>query len=86
MTLNKYGISQNECDEIVYNFLYKLRHDYGCSFIEIRSGGQTGFDESGIKASIMLGIKTICCFPKGWRYRALSGDISNEESFKQRFL
>ena len=25
-------------------------------------------------------------FYKGWRYRALSGDISNEESFKQRFL
>lgn len=86
MTLNKYGISQNECDEIVYNFLYKLIHDYGCGFIEIRSGGQTGFDESGIKASVMLGIKTICCFPKGWRYRGLNGDISNEESFKQRFL
>lgn len=86
MTLNKYGITQEECDEIVFNLLYKLINEYNCSFSEIRSGGQTGFDEAGIKASVMLGIKTICYFPKGWRYRSLSGDISDEAKFKQRFI
>ena len=48
MTLSKYGIPQEECDQIVYNFLHTLITDYGCKFTEIRSGGQTGFDEAGI--------------------------------------
>lgn len=86
-TLSKYcGIKQADCDKIVLDVLTKLINNYGCHFTEIRSGGQTGFDEAGIKASIALGIKTICYCPKGWRFRTINGDISNEQEFKNRFL
>lgn len=86
MTLNKFGISQDNCDEIVFNLLYELINKYNCNFTEIRSGGQTGFDESGIKAGNMLKIKTICYCPKGWRFRTIKEDISDEFEFKKRFF
>jgi hypothetical protein len=52
----------------------------------IRSGGQTGIDEAGIKAGIKLGLPTLTLAPKGWTFRDISGkDISNEQQFKARF-
>lgn len=86
-TLKRYGVSQEICDEIVFRFLHDLIYNQGCNFTEIRSGGQTGFDESAIKAGIMLGIKTICYCPKGWRFRTIDNvDISSEQEFKKRFF
>jgi 5'(3')-deoxyribonucleotidase len=40
----------------------------------IRSGGQTGFDEAGLKAGLKLKINTIAYYPKGYRIRDLEGD------------
>ncbi len=52
----------------------------------IRSGGQTGIDEAGLKAAVKLGIPALCLAPKGWIFRDINGkDISNEEQFKARF-
>lgn len=52
----------------------------------IRTGGQTGFDESGAKAGIKLGIQTLVLAPKGWKFRNINGkDISDEQEFKLRF-
>lgn len=52
----------------------------------LRSGGQSGADESGIKAGFKLGIPTYVLAPKGWVYRDEKGiDYSDEIKFKQRF-
>lgn len=54
--------------------------------ISVVTGGQTGFDEAGAKASIQLGIPTIIRAPKGWKFRDITGtDISDEAQFKARF-
>jgi hypothetical protein len=52
----------------------------------IRSGGQTGFDEAGIKAAVKLGIPALVHAPKNWLFRDIEGnDYTNEEVFKNRF-
>lgn len=55
----------------------------------IRSGGQSGFDEAGIKAGMKLGIPTYILAPKKWQYMTITDgkkdSISNEAKFKERF-
>jgi hypothetical protein len=52
----------------------------------IRSGGQTGFDEAGIKAAVKLGIPAMILAPQGWLFRDADGnDIRDEQAFKNRF-
>ena len=41
---------------------------------QIRSGGQTGVDEAGVKAGIALGIPTLALLPHGYRMRNAIGD------------
>lgn len=51
------------------------------------SGGQTGIDEAGSKATNALDIPTIIRAPKRWLFRGEDGkDIASESLFKQRFL
>lgn len=84
-TLSQHNITQIRVDEIVFN-LIKYLIDNGCDVKVIRSGGQTGVDESGLKTGEKLGLKTICLAPKGWRFRGVNGkDISDEKLFKKRF-
>lgn len=81
--------TQDQLDVYVYTLLSKvLLSNKLLTKIElIRSGGQTGIDESGAKAGIKLNIPTIVLAPKGWKFRDISGkDISNEKLFKNRFL
>lgn len=84
-TLSKYGISQSKCDEMVYHYIERLINEHGCNITSIRSGGQTGVDESGLKAGAKLGIETISFCPKGWKYRTPKEDICDEQMFKERF-
>ena len=80
--------TQEQVDEYVYNLLNKvLNHPNLKTKIEtIRSGGQTGYDEAGIKAAMRLGIRNGILAPKGWKFRDISGkDIYNEQAFKARF-
>lgn len=78
---------QKEVDNFTYELLKvvtsspNLKHKIGF----IRSGGQTGFDEAGAKAGEQLGIPTLVYAPKGWRFRTLEADISDEKLFKLRF-
>jgi len=84
----KGNYTQNQIDNYVYNLLYNvINSDKLINKIElIRTGGQTGVDESGAKAGIKLNIKTMILAPKGWKYRNINAeDISNEELFKDRF-
>jgi hypothetical protein len=64
-----------------------IKHpDLKTTIASIRSGGQTGFDEAGIKAGRALGIPTTVLAPKGWRFRTVDGqDHEDEAAFKARF-
>lgn len=77
---------QVEIDEIVYQFLAKVFIGAKVAPQLIRSGGQTGIDEAGLKAAIKLGIPALCLAPKGWVFREHVGrDIADEQLFKARF-
>ncbi len=82
-------MSQADCDEFVLDFLGGALDQtrYPFLYIEsIRSGGQTGFDEAGLKAAMRLQIPAICLAPKGWRFRGADGvDRCDEIAFKSRF-
>lgn len=82
-TLTKHGISQKECDDYIFNALSQVcLHS---TIHTIRSGGQTGADESGIKAAKKLGIDAVSLCPKGWKIRTATETICDENFFKKRF-
>lgn len=90
-TLHKIGsnITQIQIDEFVYEML-KLTvesPDLKVKIKLIRSGGQTGFDEAGIKAALKLKIPALVFAPKGWAFRPISNtNVLDEELFKKRFI
>jgi hypothetical protein len=80
--------TQQEVDKMTYGVLnHILCSPKLLTKIElIRSGGQSGFDEAGIKAAIKLNIPALILAPKGWLYRDVDGtDIRDEATFKNRF-
>ena len=80
---------QKDLDRFVYYLLKDvLEHpDLKAKIIKIRTGGQSGLDEAGAKAGILLDIPTLVLCPKGWLFRNTKGDdIENEILFKERFL
>ena len=74
-------LNQSQLDDIIYDFLKNLS-----KIDKIISGGQSGADESGIKAGIKLNIKTRINLPEKWMFRDKNGtDIYNRELFIKRF-
>ena len=62
----------------------------GVGIVLVRSGGQTGADEAGVKAAAKLGIPAKVLAPKGWKFRtgAPGGahtDRTGREAFLARF-
>jgi hypothetical protein len=62
----------------------------GVGIVLVRSGGQTGADEAGVKAAAKLGIPAKVLAPKGWKFRtgAPGGqytDQTGREAFLARF-
>ena len=85
-TLKDFDYTQRQADNEV-KFIIQFLLDNGITISEIRSGGQTGIDESGIKAAIDLGIKASIHAPKNYKFRTLGGkDIESESAFKARFI
>lgn len=87
-TLKKKVSCQQEVDDFTFKWLSRLLNhkDLSTKIISIRSGGQSGFDEAGIKAAVKLGIPAIVLAPKGWKFRNIDSiDICNERKFKERF-
>lgn len=80
----KYKYTQHKCDSLIEATIVQMIMN-GVHVSLIRSGGQTGADESGIKAAINCGIDCVCLCPKGWRFRTATEDISDEKRFKERF-
>jgi hypothetical protein len=84
-TLAKHSMSQRGADVIVEHYIFwLLAHKVNIS--TIRSGGQSGFDEAGIKAALKLDIPAIVHCPKGWKFINEKGEtICDERLFKKRF-
>ena len=73
-------LTQQECDDFTLTFMRALMEKRKLNIELIRSGGQTGFDEAGIKASLTLGINTLGYYPKGFKILNLSGTKYQRES------
>jgi len=80
---------QNEADEFTYALIKSISQNpkLNSKIGVVRSGGQTGFDESGAKAGLKLGFTTIIHMPKGFKMRNQDGkDITmSYEHAKLRF-
>ena len=82
---HSHGIRQGTLDKLVYDAFTAVVKGYLDKFI-IRSGGQSGSDEAGIKAAMHLGIPCSVLAPKGWRFSGETGrEIEDEKLFKERF-
>lgn len=78
-------IEQSLCDELVFNLLSQVIEQYP-DLKTIRSGGQTGLDQSFLLAADKLSLETICLAPKHWLFRDERGiDIMSEQLFLKRF-
>lgn len=85
-TLARNGWTQERADAVVTDILTSLQNHGNIHIDSIRSGGQTGIDEAGIKAGVTLGLPTTVLAPKGWAFRTANRqDIFNETAFKARF-
>ena len=80
-------MSQEQCDEFTCELLKEIVTHFNLKIKikALRSGGQTGFDEAGIKAGLKLGIDTTAYYPNGYRIRDLESDKkqTREEVFKR---
>lgn len=88
-TLAKNGITQATADYFMGIFvkaLYDRLEAFDFPIIEVRSGGQTGIDEAGIKAAHLMNLKCSILAPKDFRMTPAQGeDIYDETKFKERF-
>ncbi len=50
-TFKKYKISQKSIDEWIYGVLWEFLDENNIKISQIRSGGQSGADEAGLKAA-----------------------------------
>lgn len=82
----KMGISQEVLDGYITSVLKGLKEE-GVAITSVRSGGQSGADEAGLKAAVAADIpEVICHAPKGWLFRDETGrDFTDEAMFKRRF-
>ncbi len=86
-----FGEKQEAVDEYVFdllNMFVGLRKQIIAPIpLLIKSGGQTGIDEAGLKAAVRLNIPALCLAPMDWLFRTVDGrDVRDEKLFKQRFL
>lgn len=76
--------TQKDIDDYIAEYLAIALNGIAVKYI--RSGGQTGVDEAGVKFGNDFGYETICCFPKGWMFRDITGaDITDRDKFMERF-
>jgi hypothetical protein len=79
--------TQQMIDYLIYSLLKEINANLKTKISLVRTGGQSGADESGAKAGVKLGIPTLVLAPKGWRFRDINEiNHTNEETFKNRFI
>lgn len=77
--------TQEEYDRLLTDVLKYLLEN-GVTFTEVRSGGQTGIDEAGIKAAQNLGLNWKILAPAGYQYRTKTANIKGDVAgFTNRF-
>lgn len=80
-------MTQEQCDDFTYQLLYHIikNAELKTKVKGIRSGGQTGFDEAGLKAAIKLKIDTVALYPKNYLIKDLEGEKTQtrDEVFKR---
>ena len=81
------SFTQEYIDNYVYIILNQLvnHSDLFMPIAQIRSGGQSGVDEAGIKAGLKLGIPTLAVLPKNYRYRKADG-TDTTATYDETFL
>ena len=85
-TLAEKQVTQAQADEYVTRVLASLAAE-GVRIRSIRSGGQTGVDEAGIAAGLVLGVPVTVHGTRDWKWRDADGvDRRGEHGFKERFL
>lgn len=85
-TFAEAGLAQKDVDGIVVSVMRELVGS-GVVIRSVRSGGQSGADEAGIRAAKELGIPAEVHAPKGWLMRGADGkDVFDEYAFKERFI
>ena len=87
-TLKDYGITQEAADNYMTELLQRVNEhpDLRNPITRIQSGGQTGFDEAGVKAGIRLKMPTVIVAPKNWLMRtADKTDVADKNKFMERF-
>lgn len=97
-TLNNYKISQKDCNDVVYNILYRVKEllEKENKNLIVRSGGQTGIDEAGIIAAMQLEVPALIHTTSNFKFRITNPEkkdgfenisgINNAHLFLQRFL
>lgn len=78
--------SQEDVDTLITDILKELQK-LGLQIKSVRSGGQTGVDEAGVKASLALGLPTILHGTKDFKFRReAKKDISDKiDQYLKRF-
>lgn len=84
--LARSGIGQNSGDLFVSLVMDGLLHK-GMDIVSLRSGGQSGIEESAAVAGVVLGLRTTVHSPKNWVMRDPEGrDVSlSAQDFAARF-
>jgi len=84
-TLEKAGVSQEDIDVFVAAVFDSLKRR-GVNVASLRSGGQTGVDQSVALAAKAIGVQATVHAPADWSFRDASGkDSHGEQAFKDRF-
>jgi hypothetical protein len=84
-TLAKSGIGTETVTAFLREVFMRCR-EQGVTILEVRSGGQSGVDEAGIKAAQQCGLKCSVLAPKGYRMRDRDGhELEGKARFLRRF-
>lgn len=82
-------INQEDLDVFMMRTLMLIENRADVEIRHVRSGGQTGIDEAGVKAADMLGMVASVNGPKDHKFRLRLGhsykDITSKELFERRF-
>lgn len=80
------GVNPDDAEFFVIDIIFSLKVIKALKISEIRSGGQSGADEWGIKAGQMHDLRCSILAPKGYRFRDENGEEHEGfEEFSARF-
>ena len=80
------GVNPDDAEYFVHSTIFELINRKGLKISKIRSGGQSGVDEWGIKAGQQNGLRCSVLAPRGYRFRDENGEEHKGfKTFSDRF-